>query len=881
MGSLTLLAPLTLLGLLALPLVWWILKISPPAPKRRLFPPVAILKDIVTDEETPQGTPWWVLLYRLLMVALAVFALSLPLFQQSEDTGNAPVTLIIDDSAASAPLWSDMMDDARARLRKAQTNNQDVILIVGETDSLDSVPASEALRRLRSANPRPEGRFPDIPDLPEDRQTVFLSSGVTFESDGDVTASLRDTDATIALPPSSRTVIVPGDVRETSDGFEADWFSATSPRTAMIEALSSNGDVLAAAPLTIPVGQSLGTVQIALPPQLRARVTQLRVTGMRAGASTRLLDDSFGRPLVGVLAPPSGTSSPLLSEDFYAQQALGPFADLFIGDQDTVLSLNPSVLVMPDSMSSSADPILNYVESGGVLIRFAGPQLAEGDDTLSPVPLRRGGRSIGGALAWETPQTLTPFSSESPFAGLPIPDDVTVSRQVMARPGAETDARTWARLEDGSPVVTSAPLGDGRVVLFHVTAGPEWSNLAISGLYVDMLKRILPLAKNRAVAPSTEGNAWTLDRVLSPFGELRPPPPTPIVIADTDWTGQPNADHPPGYYRSGTRQSAIQAIANPDTIQPIDTTGLRVERLDGSEPQSFAGILLGIALIMLALDMLISAIVSGRFNRGLSLAVVMIASFSTLSPTPSQAQDLDSVGEAALGLHLAYIETGDGQIDEFSRVALESLSRELTRRTTIEPVGVHAVTPSSEGLVMYPFLYWPVRLDTPALTEEERLNINNYIAAGGTLVIDTADESERGLRAGSAHSGLARVTEGLTIGRLTAVPDDHVLTKSFYLTFDFPGRWAGGPVFVEAQDATQGGRDGVTSVIIGSNDWAAGWAIDPNAGTLADLSNDIPRQRELSIRFGVNIAMYALSGNYKADQVHAAELIRRLGQQTP
>lgn len=881
MGSLTLLAPLTLLGLLALPFVWWILQISPPAPKRRLFPPVAILKDIVTDEETPDGTPLWVLVYRLFMVALTVFALSLPLFQRQSDLDTSLLTLIIDDSATSAPLWNDMLDDARARLRIEQSNNETVILILGEEGSDDPlpVPASEALRRLQSASPRSDGRFPVLPQLPDNRRTVFLSSGVSFETDGDVTAQLRDASATLVLPNDTQMVIVPGDVRETSEGFEADWFSATSPRTATIEALASNGDVLASVPLTIGVGQSLGTAQIALPPQLRSRVTRLRVAGMRAGAATKLLDDSFGRPLVGVLAPPSGTSSPLLSEDFYAQQALGPFADLFIGDPETVLSLNPSVLVMPDSMSSSAAPIQDYVESGGVLIRFAGPQLAEGDDTLSPVPLRRGGRSIGGALAWETPQTLAPFSSESPFAGLPIPDDVTVSRQVMARPGSETDANTWARLEDGSPIVTSAPLGEGRVILFHVTAGPEWSNLAISGLYVDMLKRILPLAKTRQITPASEGSSWTLDRILGPFGELRPPPPLPVVIDEENWTGHPTADHPPGYYRSGTRQSAIQAIANPETIQPIDERGLTIERLDGSEPRSFAGILLGIALIMLALDMVVSAIVSGRFNRGLSVTASLIMATLIFSPTPTVAQD--RVEEAALGLHLAYIETGDARLDEVSKTGVETLARELNRRTTIEPVGVHAVTPDSDGLVMYPFLYWPVRLDTPALSEQQRLNINNYIAAGGTLVIDTADETERNLRAGSAHSGLARVTEGLNIGRLTTVPEDHVLTKSFYLTFVFPGRWANGPVFVEAAGAAQGGRDGVTSVIIGSNDWAAAWAIDENAGTLAELSNDIPRQREMAMRFGVNIAMYALSGNYKADQVHAAELIRRLGRPVP
>ena len=879
MGSLSLLAPLTLLGLLTLPLVWWILKISPPSPKRRLFPPLAILQGVETDEETPNATPIWVLLYRLLMVAIAVLALSLPLLQSNDPAADLPLTLVIDDSAASAPVWDDLTDDARRRIREAQSANQDVVLILGEDPSANAVPAAEALLQIRSAAPRGTARPVDVPGLPTGRRTVYLSAGVAFNDDDGLRASLRERNAAVILPAASDTVIVPGDVRETAGGFEADWFSAHTPRSATVEAVSTRGDVLAAEPLTFAPGSSLSTVSISLPPQLRSQVTRLRIAGMRAGAATKLLDDAFGRPLVGVLSPPSGSSSPLLSEDFYAEQALSPFADLFIGNVESVLSLNPTLLVMPDSMRSDAQEIVDYVESGGVLIRFAGPQLARESDNLVPVPLRRGGRSIGGALAWETPQTLAPFASESPFAGLAIRNDITVSRQVMARPGAETDARTWARLEDGSPIVTSSVRGEGRIVLFHVTAGPEWSNLAISGLYVDMLKRILPLAKSRAVTSGPQSGAWTLDRTLGAFGELRPPPPRPVTVPDADWTL--NVDQlPPGYYRSGTRQRAVQAVSNPPAITPFNTQGLTVERMDGREPKSLAGILLGIALIMLALDMVLSASLSGRLRSfGAATASLMLVAILTL-PQSTHAQDtaqMERVQDAALGLHLAYIKTGDGSLDDLSETALESLKTQLTRRTTIEPVGVHAVRPDSAGLEMYPFLYWSVRNDTPSLTEAERLSLNTYIAAGGTLMLDTADEAERSFRAGGAHPGLTRITEGLSIGRLAPVPSDHVLNKSFYLTQVYPGRWANGPVYVEAEGATKGGRDGVSSVIIGSNDWASAWAIDPETGPLVALANEIPRQREMAMRFGVNVAMYALSGNYKADQVHAAELIRRMG----
>ena len=78
-----------------------------------------------------------------------------------------------------------------------------------------------------------------------------------------------------------------------------------------------------------------------------------------------------------------------------------------------------------------------------------------------------------------------------PFAGLAVPGDVTVSRQVLAQPAADLDRRSWAKLSDGTPLVTHAPLGSGQVVLFHVTATGDWSSLPFSGLFVQMLHRLV------------------------------------------------------------------------------------------------------------------------------------------------------------------------------------------------------------------------------------------------------------------------------------------------------------------------------------------------------------------------------------------------------
>ena len=58
---------------------------------------------------------------------------------------------------------------------------------------------------------------------------------------------------------------------------------------------------------------------------------------------------------------------------------------------------------------------------------------------------------LGGSLSWDTPKRLAPFERESPFYGLGISDEITVTRQVLAEPEAGLPAKTWAALADGTP----------------------------------------------------------------------------------------------------------------------------------------------------------------------------------------------------------------------------------------------------------------------------------------------------------------------------------------------------------------------------------------------------------------------------------------------
>ena len=155
----------------------------------------------------------------------------------------------------------------------------------------------------------------------------------------------------------------------------------------------------------------------------------------------------------------------------------------------------------PLPAGAERDALTKWVEQGGLLIRFAGPRTAEqpiGEtDPLMPVKLLSGDRQLGGALSWAEPAGVAQFPASSPFAGLAVPDEVKVNRQVLAEPSAELASHTWAALADGTPLVTQASRGAGRVVLFHVTANADWSNLPLSGLFVDMLRRLVGLVGRR------------------------------------------------------------------------------------------------------------------------------------------------------------------------------------------------------------------------------------------------------------------------------------------------------------------------------------------------------------------------------------------------
>jgi hypothetical protein len=559
------------------------------------------------------------------------------------------------------------------------------------------------------------------------------------------------------------------------------------------------------------------------------------------------------------------------------------------------------------------DQITRWIEDGGVLVRFAGPRLAASEDDLVPVRLRRGGRILGGSLSWEQPQQLGAYAHDGPFFDMTVPNDVTVSRQVLAEPDATLTDHTWATLADGTPLVTAERRGKGLIVLFHVTADTRWSDLPLSGAFVDMLKRIVAQA---GVAAAAEGDASggretqgavPPSRVLDGFGVFVPPPPSARPVP-AGFSGRATPDHPPGFYGPPEGLLAVNTLAPADQLAPLNVSALnaRLEEYRLSEPQDLRGPILLAALGLLALDALVVFWLAGglkqimrrRHRVAAAIAAFAIVGSALLGAPKAQAQQTqaqaggDTAWKAALETRLAYVVTGNEEVDRISKAGLQGLTLFLAQRTALEAAEPTGLDPARDELAFYPLIYWPIVASAPKPSPEALQHIDAYMKQGGTVLFDTRDAIEAppgpgGEARAPGMLALRNILSSLDIPELEPVTRDHVLTKTFYLLKDFPGRFTTGQLWVEALPAesedNESNRparagDGVSSIIITSNDLAGAWAMRPDGQSMLPLVANEPRQREFAFRAGVNIVMYTLTGNYKADQVHIPALLERLGQ---
>jgi hypothetical protein len=947
-GSIGFLQPWILAALAALPAIWWLLRLTPPSPQLVVFPPTRLLKDLKSTEETPAHSPWWLTALRMLLAALIILALARPVLNPDRQTftGSGPVLLVIDNGWASATHWPERREAIESAIDRAGRDGLTVVLAPTTPGQPVSDPLSPDQARERVGGLAPEPYAPDRAALAAtlekqlggktDFSVLWLTDGLDYGEGEDFAATLRKLAGStgsfaVLRPENDSAALALGHASGDGGELTARVLSGVDgPRSGAAKALTGRGEPLGEAAFTIPEGAREATTRFDLPLEIRNQVARIEIAGERSAGAVYLLDARSQWHRVGIVSGESREAAqPLLSPLYYVQRALSPYADVVTPSEGNVanavhelIAQKVSTIVLADIgklVAGTQEELGAWLKSGGVLIRFAGPRLEQGGDELLPAALRRGGRSLGGSLSWSTPQPLAPFDEKSPFRGLAVPDDVKVNRQVLADPTVASDAEVWATLADGTPLVTALKQGQGYIVLFHVTANSDWSNLPLSGLFVEMLRRVVTLgpsqvsiesgdqaaatleAKSQTSTSSTSSSALPPLQTLDGYGQLGSPPLRAAPIApDKLETTAPGPDHPPGYYGPSGAARAFNLVTAKTVLKPLpkidganEMGGYTLKKPMALEPWLYLAALALFTADILAMMVLSSGWRLRRRVAATGAVILLMLALLPLAAAPLRAEDEpkganpadDFALKASLQTHLAYVITGDAEIDRTSEEGLSGLSKVLRARTALEPAEPMGVDIDKDELAFFPLLYWPVREDASPLSDATLAKIDTFMKQGGLVIFDTRDHETELTGAGTQSKALSRLIGQLDIPPLEPVPENHVLTKSFYLMRSFPGRFDGGSLWVEAEPQDEAERsersrrtDGVSSIVITSNDFAGAWALDDSNRPIYPTVPGGEVQREMAFRAGVNIVMYALTGNYKADQVHVPALLERLGQ---
>ena len=925
--------PFLLLGLLSLPVLWWLLRVMPPRPRRIEFPPTRLLFDIAPKEETPSRTPWWLTALRLLAAALVILAAAGPIWNPQTGLAgtSAPLVILLDDGWSAASSWDIRIKAADELIANADSDRRGVALVPLSEPARDItlMPGGTARVALRQLAPKPYSieRVETLPAIERflkatgDCEIAWLSDGVDTGRGPEFLEGLSKTIGDRALTifeggtPSPLALVAAENAaaKMTVKVLRADGGIAAG----IVRAIDQKGSPIGEARYTFAPQDRETEAAFDLPVELRNDIARLEISGERSAGAVQLLDKRWRRRAIGIVSGSTNdTAQPLLASTFYLTRALAPFADVRLGDRGApqqaitqFLDQKLPMIVLADVGTLSPEireRISAWIEQGGVLVRFAGPRLAQADDDLVPVKLRRGGRSLGGSLTWEKPQHLASFAADGPFAGLAGAEGHHRQPAGARRTGcgagdeelglaggwhAAGDRRT-SRQGHGQPVpcqrrhalVRSADVrqlrrdaaADRRCLRLYVQSGrgrrrrsqgrKRWRRCARSTVSARSDRRPRP----RSRCPPTSGTGR--HRIIRPDSMARPT----ARSRSTRWR-RPIA----------SRRSIPLACA-------------RRASYTNAEPRDLRGILLSSSLALFLIDAIVVAMLGAGIaallrRRAAPAALALALALSTMlaAPSPSRADNNDDFAIKSVSqTRLAYVVTGNADVDSIVKAGMSGLTLFLAQRTALEAGDPVGIDPARDELAFFPLIYWPVVPGAPKPPQDAINRIDAYMKQGGTVLFDTRDaiEAPPGPGGESQTPGmieLRNILSSLEVPELEPVPREHVLTKTFYLLRDFPGRFNSGQTWVEtlpredddeAASRPARGGDGVSPIIITSNDLAGAWAMRPDGQPMLPLTPGEPRQREFAFRAGVNIVMYTLTGNYKADQVHAPALIERLGQ---
>ena len=438
-----------------------------------------------------------------------------------------------------------------------------------------------------------------------------------------------------------------------------------------------------------------------------------------------------------------------------------------------------------------------------MLIRFAGPNLEGSNTDLLPVKLRSLDlRTFGGSLSWEKPASIKKFPTSSPLYGITIQEDILIKRQVIAQPSAELLNNTWATLEDGTPLITANMLDNGFNIFFHITANPDWSNMPLTGTFVEVLERLISMSEG---IESVNTNITLKPyKLLDGFGRIIDPPSNALPM-NFELNANSVKSRAPGYYGNELYRRVLNISDYINKLEPKTVTfqdETKIEKYISENLMQLQPILLLLLIALAIIDSIVSLRIKGILN--INSLKNSFKVFTCIIFTSLFASEFIIHAESkfsALETQLAYVLTNNDDINMISYLGLLELSKVLRNRTSIETSDPKAININNDQIAFHPLLYWPITTEEISLDDSSINKIQNYMKNGGLIIFDTRDAIPSNIISNNQsieQNILRSILKSLDLPVLIKVPNDHVLKRSFYLLDNLPGRYVGESVWVEA-----------------------------------------------------------------------------------
>src|SRR5260221_7530575 len=409
-------SPWLLVGLAIRPILWCLLGVPPPAPRRLRFPAIRLLFGLVPREETPARTPLWLILLRMALPALIIRALAHPLLNPSARlAAGGPLILVVDNGWAAAHDWAARQRVMRELIDQAEREDRQVILL--DTAPLPGGEAARPASLLRAADARAAADALAPLPWPIDRTAALTrldslapasAANVVWLSDG-----LASEDATafaerlqrfgnlrvVTDPPDALAALIgPTQQENTELTVAVHRASAAAPARYTVRVSGVDGRLLARQDLQLAADQREGDVRLSMPSELPNQSMPAEIDGENSAGAVLLLHQRLRRRPVGVVsARPGEAVQPLLTGTYYLERALNPFSEVRRGEISDLLRREIAMVVLADAAPGTRadhDALVKLMEAGGVLLRFASAQIVESSLCVLPSTPQLAGRTL-------------------------------------------------------------------------------------------------------------------------------------------------------------------------------------------------------------------------------------------------------------------------------------------------------------------------------------------------------------------------------------------------------------------------------------------------------------------------------------------------------